>query len=1228
MSKSKNHSRRILAAAASTLAFNAGGAPASGSSAHAQDEVPQWIWSTPTAAPNEEAFFRRSLDLHRLPAKATLRLSCDNLATIYLADREIGSMDDWTTPIEVDLTPFLSSGRNDLVVHAQNQGGPAGLLAVLGLEFADGSSERVVTDSSWVASADAAFTSPQPAKVLGAHGVDPWGVLRIMPAAALDRHIEVAPGFTVDLVYSVPRSQGSWVSLAVDDQGRIITSDQYGSLYRTTLASGDESSSNEIAVEQIGSTVGSAQGLACVGKDLYCVVSERRAEGPGLYRLRDTDGDDQYDTEILLRSYPGRGEHGPHAVIEGPDGMIYVVAGNHTPLPKMERSAVPRRWDEDHLLPRMWDARGHAVGILAPGGWIARTDPEGASWELLSVGYRNPYDIAFNRDGELFTYDADMEWDLGAPWYRPTRINHAVSGSEFGWRAGTAKWPTHYPDSLPAVVDIGPGSPTGISFGYETNFPQRYRDALFILDWTFGTMYAVSLTPEGASYSATRETFLTGRPLPLADVAVNPTDGALYFIVGGRNTPSALYRVRYTGAPDPIGGPPSDANTIADSARAQRKAIESLHRDDAPASSIDEIIWPALDHDDRFIRFAARVALEHQPLDRWSDRAFRERDPQKKLALMLAMARCGDEADQSRMATALGELRWTELDRTDRLTLLRCWSLCFIRLGEPDDNTAKLARELLTPVYPSGDDAIDRELCDLLVYLQSPTVVARTVPLMEQTDVRGDDAVDPALLSRNDSYGLTILRMAAARPQQGQVYYALALRNARTGWTPELRERYFRWFQTAARAAGGLSYRGFLNNIRDEALENAPPDQQQRLTELAMGDQPMIVAADLPMAKGPGRAWTVDELLDLVGDQMEQRDFENGRAMYTAATCHRCHRFAGQGEISGPDLTAITTRFSTRDLIEALVEPSRTISDQYTLTEFVLNNDRVLLGRIVGQDDDSFTVMSSFLAPDTTYELPREMVATRRPSTVSPMMPNLLDAMNADEARDLMAYLLSEGDPAHGMFQHGANDNETGFVQMFDGVSLANWEGDRRFWRVEDGAIVGQTTSATPAPHNTFLTWTGDVLSDFELRAEVRLIGDNNSGLQYRARTAGDHRLHGYQCDIHPQADYNAMLYEEGGRAIMATHGQQLVIGANGSVTITREDPPSPVESIQQWNEYHIIARGSRLEHRLNGATTIIVDDQDAANSSRSGVIGLQLHAGAPYEARFRNIRFRKLAED
>ena len=159
-----------------------------------------------------------------------------------------------------------------------------------------------------------------------------------------------------------------------------------------------------------------------------------------------------------------------------------------TTVPKPETSALKMNYSEDQLLPRMTDARGHARNVKAPGGWIARTDPDGKSFHLYSAGYRNHYDIAFNKDGEMFTYDSDMEWDSGTPWYRPTRIYHVTSGSEFGWRTGTGKFPEWYPDVLPPTLDIGPGCPTGVISGLGSKFPAKYQDAIYAVSYTHLTL--------------------------------------------------------------------------------------------------------------------------------------------------------------------------------------------------------------------------------------------------------------------------------------------------------------------------------------------------------------------------------------------------------------------------------------------------------------------------------------------------------------------------------------------------------------------------------------------------------------------------------------------------------------------------------------------------------------------------------------------------------------------
>ncbi len=454
-----------------------------------------------------------------------------------------------------------------------------------------------------------------------------------IPAA----RIKAPAGFRVELLYSVPRAtQGSWVNMTVDPKGRLIVSDQYGKLYRVGLPPVTVRDEGKVAIEPIDAPIGEAHGLLWAFDSLYVVVNEGHRYKRGLCRVTDTNGDDRLDHVELLHKIDGGGEHGPHAVVLAPDGKsLFVVAGNATRPVEVGPSPVPRVWGEDSLLPHMVDGGGFMTGERAPGGCIYRVSPDGKSWQLYSMGYRNPFDLAFNADGELFTYDSDMEWDMNLPWYRPTRVLHVTSGSEFGYRNGSSKWPPYYLDSLPPVTNVGPGSPTGITFGYGAKFPAKYQQALYLCDWSYGKLYALHLKPKGASYSGELEDFVAGTPLALTDVVVNPKDGAMYFAVGGRNTQSGLYRVTYDGK-EPTAAAAGPVDSKAAAARGLRHQLEAYHGRKDPSAVA--AAWPHLGDPDRFIRWAARLAIEAQDPEKWREKALNETDsPKAALNALLAL---------------------------------------------------------------------------------------------------------------------------------------------------------------------------------------------------------------------------------------------------------------------------------------------------------------------------------------------------------------------------------------------------------------------------------------------------------------------------------------------------------------------------------------------------------------------------------------------------------------
>jgi putative heme-binding domain-containing protein len=867
-----------------------------------------------------------------------------------------------------------------------------------------------------------------------------------------ERAFQVPEGFAVERLFVVPRTElGSWVSLATDPAGRLIASDQADKgLVRITPAPLD--GSGDTVVERIPVSITGAQGLLYAFDALYVVCSG--GTGSGLYRVTDSDGDDMPDRVEKLRALDGEGEHGPHNIVLSPDGtQLFVVCGNHTRLPftvidetppqvmggirdtqrrvglgSNGRSRLPANWDEDVVIRRMWDGNGHAAGILAPGGYIAATDPDGESWEVWSAGYRNSYDLAFNADGELFAYDADMEWDFGAPWYRPTRVNHATSGSELGWRSGTAKWPASYADSLPALVDIGPGSPVGVCFGYGTRFPERYQRALYVCDWTFGTMYAIHLEPDGSTYAGTKQEFIARSPLPLTDVVVG-RDGAMYFAVGGRGGQSELYRVVYAGSePTPVVDGKDGREAPA---REARRALESLHGPQQDPSLAVATALPFLASHDRFLRYAARVALEHQPLHLWKTAALAQDDPTARIEAAIAVARQAEPAAQPDLWAALDSLDPATLSPGDRLRLVRAYQLALIRLGEPAPEVRGGIARRFFPLFPAGSFDLDRELSSLLVAVRAPGIVSTLVSLMAvdaaaeaETSLAPDEEETRALIQRNAGYGEAVRATLDRRGNMLQMHYAYVLRVIQDlpddkVWTAADRKVYYAWFQRARAWGGGNSFQRFLTNMEDESL--AGLSENERLALEATGVRQPYVPPPLPAPEGPGRTWSVDEVLATAetGLAPGMRDYEKGKRAFAAARCIVCHRFDGDGGATGPDLTQAGGRFQIKDMVEAILEPSRIVSDQYRASIVQLTDGKVVTGRVVAEADDAVTIMVDPESAAACLEVARNDIEVIAASATSLMPAGLLDQLNEKEVLDLLAYTLSRGKRKDPVFRRG-----------------------------------------------------------------------------------------------------------------------------------------------------------------------------------------------------------------
>lgn len=975
---------RVLVCFLATLGWLAGIAPAIA-------QTPEWVWLE-GAAGDATILVRKTFELTEEVKSARVEGTADNALVAYINGKKTISTNDWNGTAAQDVAKQLVVGKNVIALKVTNEGGPGGGIAQLKIKLASGKDLVINTDASWKASAaidgdawskaDFDDSAWKTVKVVGKLGATPWGNVGfgLKPAgtpnanyATTEENITTVAGFKTELLYSVPKEeQGSWVSLTSDDKNRLLACDQYGALYRITPGANLESTK----VEKLDVAIGAAHGLLWLNKGLYVVVNGSAAKGDGLYRVTASKGDDHLDTVVLLKKFEGSGEHGPHAVKLGPDGRLYVIAGNFTKPPAEYDPASPaRNWAEDLLLPRNPDGGGHDPHIMAPGGWVASCDLEGKNWRLIATGLRNSYDIDFNTDGELFTYDSDMEWDTGTPWYRPTRVNHLVSAGEFGWRNGTGKWPEYSPDSLGAVVNIGLGSPTGVVFGTGAKFPEKYQKAFFINDWTYGKIYAVHMNPLGATYTGTFETFVSGKPLPVTDLCVH-TDGHLYFAIGGRRTQSGLYRVRYVGS-EPTSSATKAGDEKASAARKLRQSLEAFHGKKDPAAIA--AAWPHLNSHDRSIRFAARVAVEHQDSNLWAEKAMADSRSTATIQLMIALAR-GDRKDlQSKILSRLNALPYPNLTEEQITSALRAYSLAFIRLGEPSKADRDAVVAALAPLYPSQSELVNRELSQVLAYLQDESMVAKSMDLLSK-----------------------------APSQEDQLFYVLVLRNLKGGFTLDQRKAYFSWMNVAEQTGrGGHSFKKFVQRIREDALKNVLDGDKAALKEILEGSQ-KVQAVSIETTRQFVHNWQMDDVLPLIAEVEKGRSFEGGKKAYAAGQCAKCHRFAGQGGDTGPDITTVGNKFAPAYIMESLIHPSKTISDQYVNQVIALNSGEVITGRVLEDTGDKIKVRTDPFALKIK-EIAKSEIEERTNSKVSEMPEGLINTLTREELLDLVAYLRSAG---------------------------------------------------------------------------------------------------------------------------------------------------------------------------------------------------------------------------
>ena len=923
---------------------------------------------------------------------AVVLVAADREAEVQVNGKNAGVAGDPAKATSINITPLVKAGANVLTVQAKD-GRPVRMAALLELNGDLAASRWMATDDGW--------TTPKgKAEVQGLVGANANGGVPADPAAdpfnlkktfdaynswqlakrdqqsrATDPDAFTVPeGFVVEMMRSAQADEDSWVAMTFDTQGRIILAREKRGLLRLDPKGG---------MEVVEDTLLECRGLVMAQGALYAHANNTKA----LFRLRDLDGNGTYEDKVeLLRTEGGVG-HGRNHLKLGPDGRLWLANGNNVLLPSSLGENSPlRNYAWDQVLPNPWDGTMFDGNVEMPAGHILRVSLDGAKVDLIAGGLRNPLDLAFNRQGELFTFDADMERDVGASWYMPTRVLHVVPGADFGWRRGTGRFPAWYVDTLPSVVDIGLSSPTAVFFGYGARFPAKYQEALYIFDWSYGRIIAVHLKPDGASYMGTQENFIAGRPLNVTDGCIGP-DGALWFITGGRGTQSGLYRVTYRGE---VAAPPPDGEFLPGAiGRSVRRGMESVLEEPSvyAREGAASMIWIHLDDDDRFVRHAARVALERVPIGKWMNwldgkGIYLKNKPWQIILGNLAMARVGPSTFASDVVEHLLKLDWATLSEEQRLAVLRVLAVAMARHGDVSEPQRASLLAALEPRYPARDFSMNQELCRLLIRLKSSMVLEKSIALMEK-----------------------------AQTSEELLFFPLHLRYVKEGWRVEQRRAVFVALNRAEKFPGASAFFKALLDTRNEMAAALKPDEALQLAAVIHPAKPVALS---PHAM-PGhtfKAWKVEDLEPRLAMVASGRSFEKGRAAAISAQCVFCHRMSADptlpAGILGPELVQVSARFSRRDLLDHILNPSKVIDEKFRFVTITQKGGAQITGSLESEDDERVKLRPNPLSPDTV-EVGKSMITGREVSLISPMPAGLVNGLKEDQLLDLLAFIESGG---------------------------------------------------------------------------------------------------------------------------------------------------------------------------------------------------------------------------
>ena len=843
-------------------------------------------------------------------------------------------------------------------------------------------------------------------------------------AEFLDEEFELPAGFHIQRVAGSDLSGGSY-DLCFDAQGRLLVGD--GKAVRRLKDKDGDGLYDGFEVIATGVGPRGPQGLLVWGDRLYAVGGD----GLQLFEGYESGGPLVHRGRLGAKLNTG-GDHDAHTIFRGPDDHIYLMAGNGSGIRN-----------------RLHITETNSPAMFEREASVFRISPDGKKWECIASGGRNPPSLGMNYLGELFSFDSDMEWHVGLPWYRPVRLNHWAIGGDQGWQEVGAH-PPYYIDTLPGILDVGRGSPNWGVFYESAMLPAKYRNAFLVCDYrwkresndqysTSGRLVSFFLKRAGAGWSATMETLARPKPnardksgkriqFALVDIATAP-DGSLY--LSDHN--QGIWRISC----DTKGRGPIETKLEPWEVRAKaawqhglrgevakliellrdadpfvrRRAAEGLTR--WPVPEARKPLIEALNDSERLVRYVAMCALAHHPPSEWLDAALASHYPQTQMRALVSGVIRREPPPLEKTQPVIGLLTQSKnLSVEDKLDLLRVIAL-FSKAASAD------AEKFLLAGFPDSDRNVRWEKIRLMgefrIVNAFPVLLSE---LEKETNYVTQFHIGKAIARLGSGWNAAQEKQLLdwfLRTQQGWfaqfagkgVEFPAFWQTVLSDFAGNHRDA----FMSASNKIDLASLMGtvLIDSLSADSLtalyeRETSPEVKKKIVRASKKFPSLTIAATESPAI-PKAAEKSDEEIHQFILTAEGGDSARGGKIYETLQCNSCH--AGgvtpgrEGRFFGPDLAGIAQRLTKPELADALVYPSKQVADRFKGVEIEFADATPLTGFITDQDAETVTLADR----EQVHRIPRVKIRSINPQSSSLMPAKLLNHLSLEELRDLLAFL-------------------------------------------------------------------------------------------------------------------------------------------------------------------------------------------------------------------------------